>query len=430
MEQPPFGVMPSVFELAPGFAILLEVLFLPTTLGKAKETFIIVCDNCQTRQLVITGTGQLVALDLIYISGGKSEPDPGELRDLTAQYFIRFEPENLQSTAKKQLIIRNATHVDLAFHWQIMKPNLQPLMPGEEYDSDSIRCHPDRETAFSIVPEKGVLEAHSDQEFILNFSPYELKCFHSVLQMVLEAVPEPLSSGVENLGDYSYSVDDVIVLEIEVKGSTEPFQVLLEPYALLIPGESYIGITVKKDFKMWNNSKSPIRYTWGRISHCHIIEVEPCTGVIEPSEVGDFELNLTGGVPGPISQDLQCEIKDSPCPVVLHIEAAFKGPALVIDVPALQFGLLRLGQKASCSIQIRNISQLSAVWHLKESPVCLSERNEDVSPLDIEPLSGQLHPLGECKVTVTLETSHCQRLQTVLELEVENGAWRYGGTGG
>lgn len=56
-----------------------------------------------------SGTGQLVALDLIYISGGKSEPDPGELRDLTAQYFIRFEPENLQSTARKQLIIRNAT---------------------------------------------------------------------------------------------------------------------------------------------------------------------------------------------------------------------------------------------------------------------------------------------------------------------------------
>ncbi|KAL1782479.1 deleted in lung and esophageal cancer protein 1 [Sigmodon hispidus] len=425
VEQPPFGVMPSVFELAPGFAILLEVLFLPTSLGKVEETFIIVCDNCQMKELLIVGTGQLVALDLIYISGGKSEPDPGELRDLTAQYFIRFEPENLQSTERKQLIIRNATHVELAFHWQIMKPNLQPLMPGETHSSDSIKCHPDRETAFSIHPEKGILEAHSDHEFILSFSPYELKCFHSVLQMVLEAVPEPLSSGVEKLGDYSYSVDDVIVLEIEAKGSAEPFQVLLEPYALIIPGESYIGITVKKDFKMWNNSKSPIRYMWGKISHCHIIEVEPCTGVIEPNEVGDFELNITGGVPGPTIQDLQCEIKDSPCPVVLHIEAAFKGPALVIDVPALQFGLLRLGQKASHSIQIRNISQLSAVWHLKESPVCLAERNEDVSPFDIEPVSGQLHPLGESKVTITLETAHCRSLQTVLELEVENGAWSY-----
>lgn len=33
-------------------------------------------------------------------------------------------------------------------------------------------------------------------------------------------------------------------------------------------------------FQMWNNSKSPIKYTWGKISDCHIIEVEPCTGTI------------------------------------------------------------------------------------------------------------------------------------------------------
>ncbi|XP_060241055.1 deleted in lung and esophageal cancer protein 1 [Meriones unguiculatus] len=425
VEQPPFGVTPSVFELAPGFAILLEVLFLPTGLGKAEETFVIVCDNCQIKELVVVGTGQLVALDVIYISGGKSEQDPGELKDLTAQYFIRFEPENIRSTAKKQLVIRNATHVELPFHWQIMEPNLQPLMPGETPSPDSIKCYPDRETAFSIIPEKGVLAAHSDQEFILSFSPYELKCFHSVLQMVLEAVPEPLSSGVKNLADYSYSVDDVIVLEIEVKGRAEPFQVLLEPYALIIPGESYVGITVKKEFKMWNNSKSPIRYMWEKISHCHIIEVEPCTGVIEPNEVGDFELNLTGGVPGPTSQDLQCEIQDSICPVVLHIEAAFKGPVLVIDVAALQFGLLLLGKKASSSIQIRNVSQLVAVWHLEESPVCLAERQEDVSPFNIEPSSGQLQPLGECKVTITLETLRCQSLQTVLELQVDNRTCSY-----
>lgn len=69
------------------------------------------------------------------------------------------------------------------------------------------------------------------------------------------------SSGLENLGDYFYSVDDVIVLEIEVKGSTEPFQVLLEPYALLIPGESYIGITVKKDFKV---RRALASFSWPR----------------------------------------------------------------------------------------------------------------------------------------------------------------------
>ncbi|XP_037357455.1 deleted in lung and esophageal cancer protein 1 [Talpa occidentalis] len=425
VEQPPFGILPAVFELVPGQAILVEVLFLPTNLGKAEQTFVIVCDNCQVKEVVTVGIGQLVALDLVYVSGEKSQPEPGEFTDLTAQHFIRFEPENLQSTARKQLIIRNATHVELAFHWQITKPNLKPLMPGEAYSADSIKCHPDRETAFSITPQWGVFNPHTDHEFTLSFSPHELRNFHSVFQLVLEEIPEPVSSQLENLEEPSYTLDDVIVLEIEVKGSAEPFQVLLEPYALLIPGENYIGINVKKEFKMWNNSKSPIRYTWGKISDVHIIEVEPCVGAIEPSEVEYFVLSFTGGVPGPTSHDLLCEIKDSPLPVVLHIEAAFKGPALIINVSALQFGLLRLGQKATISIQIQNISQLPAVWHMQESPDCLEERQEKVSPLDIEPSSGQIHPLGECRVSVTLEASCCQRLQTVLELEVMNGPCSY-----
>ncbi|XP_064133559.1 deleted in lung and esophageal cancer protein 1 [Loxodonta africana] len=425
VEQLPFGVLPSVFELAPEQAVLVEVLFLPMSLGEAKQTFIIVCDNCQIKELVTVGIGQLVALDLIYVSGEKSQPEPGELTDLTAQHFIRFEPENLQSTAKKQLIVRNTTHVELAFHWRIMKPNLQPLMPGEVYNLDSIKCHPDRETAFSIMPAKGVLNPHMDHEFILSFSPQELRGFHSVLQMVLEQVPEPTSSEIQSLEDAPYLANDVIALEIEVKGSVEPFQVLLEPYALLIPGENYIGMNVKKDFKMWNNSRSPIRYEWEKISDCHIIEVEPCAGVIEPNEVGDFELNFTGGVPGATSQDLLCEIKDSPSPVVLHIEAAFKGPVLVMDVSALQLGLLRLGQRVTHSIEIRNISRLPATWHMKESKVCLEERRKSESLFDLEPSSGYLPPLGECTVNVTFEALLCQSLQTVLELEVENGAWSY-----
>lgn len=56
-----------------------------------------------------------------------------------------------------------------------------------------------------------------------------------------------------------------------------------------------------------------------------------------------------------------------------------QGPALVIDVSALQFGLLRLGQKATNLIQIRNLSQLPATWAMRESQVSLQERQEDVS---------------------------------------------------
>ncbi|XP_059520387.1 deleted in lung and esophageal cancer protein 1 isoform X2 [Myotis daubentonii] len=422
VEQPPFGIMPSVFELAPGQEILMEVWFLPTSFGKAEQTFVMACDNCQIKELVTSGMGQLVALELVYISGEKSQPEPGELTDLTAQHFIRFEPENLQSTARRQLLIRNTTHVELAFHWQIMMPNLQTLMPGETYSPDRIKSYPDRETAFAMTPERGTLNPFADHEFILSFSPHQLKDFHSVFQMVIEDVPELEGFDLETP---CYTANDVIVLEVEVKGSAEPFQILLEPYALIIPGENYIGLNVKKDFRMWNNSRSRIRYMWGKICDCHIIEVEPCMGTIAASEVEDFELKFTGGVPGPTSQDLLCEIKDSPWPVVLHIEATFKGPALVISVSALQFGLLRLGHKATKCIRIQNTSPLLAVWLLKESSVCLEERQEGVSPFHIEPSGGEVHPLGECRVSVTLEARQAQCLQTVLVLEVANGPWSY-----
>ncbi|XP_051833973.1 deleted in lung and esophageal cancer protein 1 [Antechinus flavipes] len=425
VEQPPFGILPAVFELFPEQAVLLEVLFLPTSLETVERPFIIVCDNCQIREVIISGTGQLVALELLYVSGEASYPEPGEFTDLTAQHFIRFESQNIQTTTSKHLIVRNATHVALSFHWQIMKPNLLPLMPGESWSCQDIKSYIDSETAFHISPGKGCLQPHSDHEFILSFSPEQLKDYHSVVQIVLEEVPDPSCLGKERGCEVPSAIDDVIALEIEVKGSVEPFQILLEPYAIIIPGENYIGVNVKKDFKMWNNSKSPIQFTWGKICDCHIIEVEPCTGTIEPHEKCEFELSFTGGVPGVTSQDLLCKITRSPLPVVLHIEAAFKGPTLSIDVSALHLGLMRLGKKAIGFINVQNTSQLPAKWRLQESPTCLEERREKASPFCFEPPRGHLPPLGDARVTVIFEAKCCQSLQTVLELLVENGEPSY-----
>lgn len=69
-----------------------------------------------------------------------------------------------------------------------------------------------------------------------------------------------------------------------------------------------------------------------------------------------------------------------------------QGPALVIDVSALQFGLLRLGQKATNFIQIRNLSQLPATWAMKESQVSLQERQEEVSAVVPPRPQAQINP--------------------------------------
>src|SRR4029434_5648053 len=45
-------------------------------------------------------------------------------------------------------------------------------------------------------------------------------------------------------------LQDVVVMEVEVKGSTEPYHILLEPYAILVPGENYIHTTIRRRFTL------------------------------------------------------------------------------------------------------------------------------------------------------------------------------------
>lgn len=45
-------------------------------------------------------------------------------------------------------------------------------------------------------------------------------------------------------------MSDVIVMEIEVKGPMEPYKILLEPYAVVIPGEVLIFTTLRRQFKV------------------------------------------------------------------------------------------------------------------------------------------------------------------------------------
>ncbi|NXG70582.1 DLEC1 protein, partial [Baryphthengus martii] len=422
--QDPFGIQPPDFELAPGQSITVEVVFFPSSPEVSQQTYTIVCDNCQVNDVTVTGLfGQLIALELLFVTGGESKLEPGEVTDVTAQHLVRFDPQNPHTTEEKKLVIRNSIHVELPFYWQVIKPNVKSLIPEETADFMKLKYNQDTESVFSLNPEQGVLLPHTDHEFILTYTPQELKSYHSLIQMVLRDIPE--SPSLSNKGMLQnipeYKTEDAIALEIEVKGSTEPFHLLLEPYAIIIPGENFIGVNVRKTFKMWNNSKSLIKYTWEKIMSCDIMEVEPHTGVIDRDKCCEFELAITGSKPGCVSCNLKCKIEHCPEPVVLHVEAAFKGPLLSVDVPSLWLGLTKQGQSVLRTFEIKNLCQLPAQWRMQESQVCLAERNEEVSPFIIHPSAGAIPPLGICSVSVQFTSLRCQRLQTVLELEVENG---------
>ncbi|XP_013928134.1 PREDICTED: deleted in lung and esophageal cancer protein 1 [Thamnophis sirtalis] len=422
VEQYPFGICPAVFELAPGQSILIEVVFMPLSAEILSVRYITVCDNCHINEIIVTGLGELIALEFLSVSGGESTPLPGELIDITSQHLVRFKPLNPHSMSEKTLILRNITHVELPFFWQIVKPNLQsPTLEGK-MDIADIKYNLDMGTAFSVVPNSGTLQPHSDHPFTLCFSPQQLKEYHSVLQIVLEDIPASLC--IQNSEFYENGErrkEDVIVLEIDTKGSTEPFQVLLEPSAIIIPGENYIGVNIRRTFKMLNNSNSAITFRWGKIFDCDIVEVEPSIGKLDAGTSHVFEFVITGGKPGHSCHKLECEITFSQDPVFLYIEADFKGPVLSIDVTSIDMGLIKLGESVTCSLEIENLSQLPGKWKIQERPTCITERGMEVSAFKIQPSKGELCPLGKCRVSVLFTSYTCHHLQTALELDVENG---------
>ncbi|NXF77494.1 DLEC1 protein, partial [Sclerurus mexicanus] len=419
--QDPFGIQPAVLELIPGQSTTVEVVFFPSLPEASQQIYTLLCDNCRVNDVTVTGVGEMLALELLFVTGGESKPELGEVTDVTAQHLIRFGPQNPHSSEEKKLVIRNSTHVELPFFWQITKPNLKPLIPEGTADFMKVKYNEDTDSAFSLNPEQGVLLPCADHEFILTYTPQELKSYHSVIQMVLRDIPESPRLVKEGTQIPECKVEDVIALEIEVKGSTEPFHFLLEPYAIIVPGEIFIGVNIRKTFKLWNNSKSLIKYTWEKIKACEIMEVVPQTGVIDVNKCCEFEVAITGSKPGVISHNLQCNIEWCLEPVVLHIEAAFKGPLLCTDVPSLRFGLTKQGESVSRTFKIKNLCQVPAQWRMQESQVCLAERHEEVSPFTIQPSAGEIPPLGICSVSVQFTSLQCQRLQTVLELEVANG---------
>ncbi|KAM4027399.1 deleted in lung and esophageal cancer protein 1 [Anomaloglossus baeobatrachus] len=425
VEQVPFCIRPVMFELYPGQETIIEVVFFPLSSETYNQVFTIVCDNCHVKDITLTGYGQLVGLELVSV--GEDKSIPAELTTLSTEHLVKFPSTNLYSTEQKSIAVRNTTHVELPFYWQIVKPHVEALQTEEPADMTNNEYKIDECTAFTITPLQGILQPHKDNIFTITYTPTELADYHSIAQMILRDLPAPPGT-VQHPSSFTELdpiIQDVIVIDLDIRATTEPFYILLEPYAVIFSGESFTGTAMRKQFKMWNNSKSTIHFEWENISTPNIIQIEPHSGNIECGRFCEFELMFTGLKTGFTSEIVNCRILHSSEPVVLHVEATFKGPLIDIMIPSLDLGLMKLGNQSLSKFTIGNMSPLAAKWKIQESKACLAARGEEESRFSISPESGVLPPLGTREVSVIFNPLMCQRLETVLELDVENGDGSY-----
>ncbi|XP_074658571.1 deleted in lung and esophageal cancer protein 1-like isoform X2 [Tubulanus polymorphus] len=425
LQVAPFSISPSVFDLKSGESTLLEVVFQPTGIETYQRNICMICDNCQVRNYTIRGIGQIARVELVDIEGGLKSPLPGAWRDVAAQHYYVFDDLNPFTYLQRRMKIRNAANIDLPFSWKVTKPHLVSPSARETGDLE-LPVERFIDHSFMVEPAEGVLAAGMEAEFLVVFAPPEVRDFHSVLHLVLHEIPmiHEASTDENNklAGPLQTSIQDATVLEVEVVGKCVPLSVTINPSAVIFPGKLTIGSTARRIFQFNNHSMSPILFQWDFTNGTNLAFVEPPIGELDGMTSCFLEVIVSGTEPGKISETLTCFVENLEEPIYLKIEAEMKGPEVVIDVPDLNFGLVRLGETVGQTFTIRNLSSLQAKWTLQESPACAALLDPMAeSEFKFDPSAGELRPLEEKMIEVRFQPTSVKTVNTVFELSVDDG---------
>jgi len=106
-EVGPFIIQPSMFHLKPNENVTILVTFLPETVKRWKESVSFVCDNCNTKEFLIEGSGEIANVEFVSIEGGLSDFLLNESRDINSGNFARFLGQNPGTIRTKELEIKN-----------------------------------------------------------------------------------------------------------------------------------------------------------------------------------------------------------------------------------------------------------------------------------------------------------------------------------
>ncbi|XP_071812080.1 deleted in lung and esophageal cancer protein 1-like isoform X2 [Apostichopus japonicus] len=442
-ELPPFLIQPAMFELQAGHAISLYITFSPRSASVFEKTVTIVCDNCNVKHFTIKGEGQSAGVFLKSVTGGETPPLLGDLRDITAQHHIKFKPVNPLTMETKHIVIQNTTNVELPYFWQCYRPipvNPRPEVDDQSEDTTNQLNIADRQLdgsmVFHINPDRGTLPPGGKTKATVCFAPPAIGSYSSVLHLILEDIPTSPSNDSTSTEVCTTTpskrpsqtqaslVCDTTALELEVGGECEEFNIVVHPYAIIVPGQILVSTTVRKPLMMTNYSQYPAFFKWETLSDCDIVEIQPTQGQIPGRSTIDLEVTVTAGRVGPLEETVLCHIENQTAPVFLKLQASVKGPAIVIDTPSIDFGLVQFGNSASVDLVIRNESQVAAKYRIGESQefnVRLPATGEIHSELIFSKREGELGPLASETIPVTFRPLSCRRVDSVIECIVEDG---------
>lgn len=75
---------------------------------------------------------------------------------------------------------------------------------------------------------------------------------------------------------------------------------------------------------------APVEFEWSSETLPNIVEIEPPIGIVNPGDIADLEVTVTGSKPGPLACVLNCKIEHQEEPLSLCVNANISGPHVVM----------------------------------------------------------------------------------------------------
>lgn len=247
VEADTFTVSPTLFDLQSGDEFSLDVSFKPLSSNTFSTTLLVHCDNCQTKELRVCGTGCVASLQLESIDG---TPPTSEDQQ---QETVDFGEVGVHTRQVKELRLVNTTPLPLDFTWsyfhlpQQLVPLCRLLSEEPELMSSTELLGPLdpglslSEQPFSITPRHGSLAAGEAVLFEIAFEPQLAQLATAATMLQTLNVPASAMPGASELPE--------VGLRMMGRGVGSDLQLIdasgVNVLALLLHGGTQLGNQVR-----------------------------------------------------------------------------------------------------------------------------------------------------------------------------------------